>query len=200
MAMSLRIFRLLTPYRTVVGDFDSPEYHLRMHVFEPAASGRSKCRGCGQALPKGELRFGERLPNPFGEGEMTLWFHPACAAYKRPESMLEALAQSENDVPDREVLEHAAKGSLAQHRLARIDGAERAKGQATCRHCREPIPKGAWRIRLVYYEEGQFNPSGFIHVDCRRGYFECDVVAEHLLHFSSSLSDADREELRTIIA
>ena len=50
------------------------------HVFEPAPTGRAKCRGCGRAIAKGELRFGERLPNPFAEGEMTLWFHPLCAA------------------------------------------------------------------------------------------------------------------------
>src|SRR3954470_17170966 len=109
-----------------------------MHTFEPAASGRSKCRGCGRALQKGELRFGERLPNPFGEGEMTLWFHPLCAAYKRPEPIMEALAAIA-EVPQREALERAAQASLAQQRLVRIDGAERAKGQATCRSCREPI-------------------------------------------------------------
>src|SRR3954470_9504406 len=107
-----------------------------MHTFEPAASGRSKCRGCGRALQKGELRFGERLPNPFGEGEMTLWFHPLCAAYKRPEAMLEALGQPAGGEPDRDALERAAQQTLSQARLRRIDGAERAKGQATCRHCR----------------------------------------------------------------
>ena len=106
-----------------------------MHTFEPAASGRSKCRGCGQALPKGELRFGERLPNPFGEGEMTLWFHPLCAAYKRPEAILETLAAGV-EAPDRDALERAANASLAQARLRRIEGVERAKGQATCHHCR----------------------------------------------------------------
>lgn len=168
----------------------------RMHTFEPAASGRSRCRGCGQPLPKGELRFGERLPNPFGEGEMTLWFHPLCAAYKRPEAILETLA-AVVEAPDRDALDRAANASLAQARLRRIDGAERAKGQATCRHCREPIPKGDWRIRLVFYEEGQFNPSGFIHIDCRGAYFECEPLAEHVLHFSPALGDADREELRT---
>ena len=52
------------------------------HVFEEASSGRSKCRGCGVPIAKGELRFGERLPNPFGEGEVTHWFHPMCAAWK----------------------------------------------------------------------------------------------------------------------
>ena len=62
------------------------------HLFEPAASGRSKCRGCGQPIKRGELRFGECLPNLFGEGETTLWFHPLCAAYKRPQPVLEALA------------------------------------------------------------------------------------------------------------
>ena len=169
-----------------------------MHVFEPAASSRAKCRGCGQPLPKGEIRFGERLPNPFGEGDMTLWFHPLCAAYKRPEPMLEAL-QSQENVADREMLERAAKGSLAQHRLARIDGAERAKGQATCRHCREPIPRGDWRIRLVFYEEGQFSTSGFIHVACRKAYFEADVLAEHLIQFSPDLNEDDRAERRALI-
>ncbi len=168
-----------------------------MHVFEPATSGRSKCRGCGRALQKGELRFGERLPNPFGEGEMTLWFHPLCAAYKRPETMLEALAQATAEIADRDALEKAARASAAHKRVPRIDGAEHAKGQATCRHCREPIPKGAWRIRLVFYEEGQFAPSGFIHLDCRSAYFETgDDILGQVLHFSHSLPDADREELR----
>ena len=62
------------------------------HSIEPATSGRAKCRGCGRPIDKGELRLGERLPNPYAEGEMTLWFHPTCAAYKRPEALLEALA------------------------------------------------------------------------------------------------------------
>ena len=42
------------------------------HSFEVAPSGRSKCRGCGDAIARGEVRFGERLPNPFGEGDMVL--------------------------------------------------------------------------------------------------------------------------------
>ena len=62
------------------------------HVFEPAATGRSKCRGCGERIAAGELRFGETMPNPFADGETTLWFHPECGAYKRPEPFLEALA------------------------------------------------------------------------------------------------------------
>ena len=185
-----------------MGPAPGAAYSRRMpHVFEPAASGRSKCRGCGRALQRGEIRFGERIPNPFAEGgETTLWFHPLCAAYKRPESVLEALAQSAETVPDREALERAARASLSQKRLPRIDGAEHAKGQATCRQCREPIPRGAWRIRLVYYEEGQFSPSGFIHLACAKDYFGTADIIEHLLHFSPTLGDAEREELRRSIA
>ncbi len=166
------------------------------HVFEPAASGRSKCRGCGAPLAKGELRFGERLPNPYGDGEMTLWFHPMCAAYKRPEAMLEALAGG-SEVPDRDALERAATSSAAQRRLPRIDGAERAKsGQASCRHCHEKIATGGWRIRLVYFEEGQFAPSGFLHLFCAPAYFETNEFVEHLLHFSPTLDEAERADLR----
>ena len=165
------------------------------HVFEPAASGRSKCRGCGRALEKGAIRFGERMANPFAEGtELTLWFHPMCAAYKRPESMLEALEQT-GEVADRDALEKAARASVAQRRLPRIDGAERAKGQANCRQCREPIPRGAWRVRLVFFEEGRFNPGGFIHVACSGAYFETPEVLDRILHFSRELSADDRSEL-----
>src|SRR6476661_10117942 len=98
------------------------------HVFESAPTGRAKCRGCGRTIARGELRFGERLPNPFAEGEMTLWFHPLCAACKRPEPLLEALAETSANLPDRESLESAARASLAHRRLPRIDGAERSPG------------------------------------------------------------------------
>lgn len=170
-----------------------------MHVFEPAASGRSKCRGCGRALQKGEMRFGERLPNAFGEGEMTLWFHPMCAAFKRPEPMLEALAAIA-DVADREALERAAKSSVAQRRLARIDGADRARSsQAHCRHCRETIDKDTWRIRLVYFDEGQFAASGFVHLECAPAFFETSDIAAHVMHFSPDLAEAERADLEASI-
>jgi hypothetical protein len=168
------------------------------HLFEPAASGRAKCRGCAQAIQRGELRFGERLPNPFAEGELTVWFHPACAAYKRPEPFLQALGETLENVPHRESLERAAHAGLAHRRLPRIDGAERSpSGQAMCRSCRQPIARGSWRIRLVFYEEGRFSPGGFVHFECRRAYFETDDILEQVLYFSPALSDSEREELRS---
>jgi hypothetical protein len=167
------------------------------HVFEPAASGRAKCRGCAQPIQRAELRFGERLPNPFAEGELTVWFHPACAAYKRPEPFLQALGETTASVPDRDRLERAARAGLAHRRLPRIDGAERSpSGQAMCRSCRQPIARGSWRIRLVFYEEGRFSPGGFVHLECRNAYFETDDILEQVLYFSPALSDGERDELR----
>ena len=166
------------------------------HLFEPAASGRSKCRGCARPIQRGELRFGERVPNAFREGETTVWFHPVCAAYKRPESVLEALAETTGSVPDREGLERAALGSAANKRLQRIDGAQRSpSGKASCRSCHQPIAQGSWRIRVVFYEEGRFAPGGSVHLACRRSYFETGEILNQVLKFSPDLSDADREEL-----
>ena len=169
------------------------------HVFEVAPSGRSKCRGCSRAIERGAMRFGERLANPFAEGEMTLWFHPACAAYKRPEPLLETLTAA-SDLPDRELLEGIARQSLQHHRLPRIDGAELSPTrQAKCRHCRSPIERGAWRIRLVFYEEGMFTAGGFVHLECRKDYFETADVGEQVLHFSGNLSPDQLEELKLAI-
>jgi hypothetical protein len=167
------------------------------NVIEAASSGRAKCRGCGQSIARGELRFGERLPNPFAEGELTLWFHLKCAAYKRPEPLLQTLTEVPEIAPDREVLEEIARRTLSHRRLPRIDGAERAPGSmAKCRSCHEPIERGHWRIRLVFYEEGMFSPGGFIHLHCSGAYFETPDVWEHVLHFSPKLTDEEREDLR----
>jgi hypothetical protein len=171
------------------------------HVIEQASTGRAKCRGCGQAIARGELRFGERIPNPFAEGEATLWFHPMCAAYKRPEAVLQKLAEGATGVPDAADLERAARGSSAQRRLPRVDGAEKAPtGQAKCRHCKQKIERGNWRIRLVFFEEGRFSPGGFIHLDCRQDYFEGHDVLAPMLHFSPALSEDERAELSRAVS
>jgi hypothetical protein len=171
------------------------------HVLEAATSGRSMCRGCARPIVRGELRFGERLPNPYGQGEMTLWFHPACAAFRRPEPLLQALGEAPGKVPEREALERAARSSLAHRRIPRIDGAERSpSGQARCRSCHETIERGSWRVRLVFYEGGRFTPGGYLHLGCRDAYFETHEVMEQILHFSPDLSDEQREELRRAAA
>ena len=165
------------------------------HVFERAASGRAKCRGCERPIARGELRFGERIPNPYAEGETALWYHPLCAAYRRPEAMLESLVAG--PLPDgADLLERAARATAAHRRLPRIAGAEHSPtGQAKCRACHEAIGKGSWRIRLVFYEAGRFSPGGFLHLGCQRAYFEGEDIVPALLHFSPDLSDPEREEL-----
>ncbi|HEX5044556.1 MAG TPA: hypothetical protein VFV75_16755 [Candidatus Polarisedimenticolaceae bacterium] len=165
------------------------------HIFEDAASGRARCRGCSRPIAKGELRFGERIANAYAEGETTLWYHPLCAAYRRPEVVLDALAAGPHP-PGFEDLERASRATAAHRRLPRIAGGERAPtGQAKCRACREPIAKGSWRVRLVFYEEGRFSPGGFLHLGCQRTYFEGEDIVPALLHFSPELSEAEREEL-----
>ena len=161
------------------------------HVIEPAASGRAKCRGCGAKLGKGELRFGERFPNPFGEGEATHWYHPLCAAYKRPQPVIDSLDDVRAALGEVEALEREARLGLEHRRAPRVDGAGRAPtGRARCRSCREPIDKDAWRIGLVYYEDGRFQPSGYVHARCAAGYFGTTELMPRIRHFAGELDDA----------
>ncbi|HXK19206.1 MAG TPA: PARP-type zinc finger-containing protein, partial [Polyangiaceae bacterium] len=76
---------------------------------QAAPSGRAKCRGCGNAIAKGELRFGETGPNAFGEGEATSWFHLACAALMRPEKLEPVLSSFSEELPERDWLGEATR-------------------------------------------------------------------------------------------
>ena len=133
---------------------------------------------------------------------MTSWFHLLCAAYKRPQSLLDALhAQNSAEVGDRSALQRAARSSLASRRIPRIDGVERSPtGQARCRDCRNLIERGSWRIRIAYYENGRFFPGGFLHLACRTTYFEAQEVVDQLMYFSPALSEDERAELRQTCA
>jgi hypothetical protein len=168
------------------------------NTIEPAASGRAKCRGCGERIAKGELRLGARLPNPFVEGELTLWFHLDCGAFKRPEPYLDAAGATKENVPNAERLEAQAKLGLEHRRLPRLNGAERApSGRALCRSCRTAIDKGSWRISLVFYdeEEGRFNPGGFIHPQCAQTYFGTRDVIDRIRRFSPALTADELEAI-----
>jgi hypothetical protein len=55
------------------------------------------------------------------------------------------------------------------------------------------------RVSRADRDEGRFAPGGFIHLDCRRAYFETDDVAAPVLHFSRGLSEEDRAELATAL-
>ena len=169
------------------------------HVIEPAATGRSKCRACGRAIAKAELRFGEQLPNPFADGFVTLWFHVVCGAYRRPAAFLE-VATPETVAADFGTLKDAAELGIAHHRLPRINGVELApSARARCRACREPIAKGEWRIPLVTFDEGMFSPAGNVHATCAYAYFGTGGVYERLLTFAPDLGADERRSLRAAL-
>ncbi len=172
---------------------------------EAAASGRAQCRACGVKLAKGSLRFGEELPNAYGDGDVAsvYWFHPRCAAVRRPEKIAPLLRDSEAAaaLPDRPELLGLAEQGLAHPRLERVAGAERAaSGRARCRHCQQPIAGGAWRVRLsTFADSGFFEPLGFVHAGCARAYFEVAEVQLLLdrIHLASpDLDQAALEEIR----
>ena len=170
------------------------------HVVERASSGRAKCRACAGTIAAQAWRFGERLPNPYDDqgGEMTHWFHPWCAAYRRPQAFVDSADAITVLGEEATAMLDEARLGVAHHRLARVHTAERAAtGRATCRSCRELIPKDAWRISLLYYEDGRFAPSGFVHASCAAAYFETPAFVRRLRYFSPGLSDEDLSHFPT---
>jgi hypothetical protein len=172
---------------------------------ETAASGRAQCRACGVKIAKGDLRFGEELPSAYGEGDVpsVYWFHPACAALRRPEKIALLLRDSEAaaGLPDRAELLARAETGLAHPKLERLAGAERAaSGRARCRHCQQPIENGSWRLRLsTFADSGFFEPLGFVHAGCARAYFELPdpaLLIDRIGAIAPDLDGASREEIR----
>jgi hypothetical protein len=164
-------------------------------VLEPASSGRAKCRGCGRTLAKGELRFGESLPNAYAEGEALYWFHVVCAACMRPEKFGAALDACEIAVEDREWLRRTADFGAIHRRLPRLVRVEQApSGRAHCRQCRDLIEKDAFRIALQMFEEGRMSPIGSIHVGCAEAYFGTRDILDRVRRLTPELSDADLAE------
>jgi hypothetical protein len=166
-----------------------------------APTGRAKCRGCGNAIAKGELRFGETGPNSYGEGEATSWFHLTCAALMRPEKALPVIEASSDDIPDRAWLGEQARRAIEHPRLTRLTRVERASsGRATCRSCRELIAKGEWRFVLQMFEEGRPNPIGTIHATCAEAYFDTADVLDRARRLTPDLSENDVAELQKALA
>jgi hypothetical protein len=174
------------------------------HIIEAAKTGRAKCRGCGKPIAAGLLRLGERVPNPFAEeegGETTLWYHVTCAAFMRPDPFLQTAAETTLTIQNREELEREARLGLAHRRLPRATTIARAPtGRAVCRACKQTILKDAWRIALMFYEEGRFAPSGFIHLTCAAAYLETTAVLPRLQHFSPDVTAHEWAEIAAQLA
>lgn len=170
------------------------------HVIEAAASGRSRCRGCGNRIANGALRFGECLPNPYGDGVMTLWLHLRCAAYRRPQPFLETLERYGAGIADADALAAVARCALDHRRLPRIGALQRASsGRARCRCCRSLIEKDTLRLPLVFYQEGVFDSGGFIHVACAPEYFESADLLDAIRHFAPAASADELAEVARLL-
>ena len=168
------------------------------HVIEPAASGRAKCRGCGERIDKSALRFGLVIDNPFREGEATYWFHLACGACRRSQEFTEALQTSAVELEDRARLAAAAEAGAAHPRLQRLAGVQRdPSGRARCRQCRETIDKGAFRLQLQIWEDTRFSAMGFVHIGCGAAYFGYGDIAQHLRWLTRGLPAEDLERALT---
>ena len=87
-----------------------------------------------------------------------------------------------------------SSSASAATRACRLGKAQRASsGRARCRHCREVIAKDTWRLPLLFFEEGIFNGSGFIHAGCVQAYTGSADMEPLVSHFARDLDDADRQ-------
>ncbi len=169
-------------------------------LIEPAKSGRASCRGCGRSIARGELRFGEALPNLFGEGESISWYHLVCAACMRPTKLGPALDTYYQAVPERDWLRRTVTNGLRYERLPRLMRAERASsGSAHCRECRELIAKGSWRIALQLFEDGRMQPIGTIHPQCAEAYFGTADITDRIERLTEGLTAHDAAEIESSI-
>ena len=60
------------------------------------------------------------------------------------------------------------------------------------------IAKDVWRVPLTYFEDGRFQPSGFVHMTCAPEYFETTDIMDAIRHFSE-LTDADALEISELL-
>jgi hypothetical protein len=167
-------------------------------VLEVAANGRARCRACGGTLSKGEWRLGEKAKNPFGEGDTTYWFHVACGAVRRPGVFLAALHDSP-EVSDQAALERwtaDARFGADHHRAARLTAVGVApSGRARCRHCRELIAKAELRIELSMFNDGRFDPMGYLHPKCLTDYVGAPVPFRRFAGLLDALSPVETDQL-----
>ncbi|MCA9642658.1 MAG: hypothetical protein H6718_36660 [Polyangiaceae bacterium] len=150
----------------------SDEAEVLSASIEAAKSGRAKCRRCRQTIAKGELRLGEQVDNPYGEGDATLWYHLACGTIKRPAAFLVAEQTFSEEIPERAQLTLLAQAGERLPCLCQLAAIEAApSGRARCQQCRELIEKGA--LRLVRHNDADLMAvptSSYIHLDCALKY------------------------------
>lgn len=175
------------------------------HIVEAAKSGRARCRTCGEGILKGDVRFGEEVPNAFSESGGTTfhWHHLRCAAKKKPSQLAEALKTFAGEVPDREEIERLIAENAAKQKPSTFPYAERAPtGRSHCGECHRTIEKGALRVAVQREPDGPalmiMPPTPrFLHAACARSALdgEPEKLAARIQQNSRGLGPGDVEEL-----
>lgn len=182
----------------------------RGHHIEIARSGRASCRSCNKAIAKGERRFGEEMPNPYGDtGSVSYrWHHLLCAAKERPSQLKQALSRDPEPFAERADVEAALvaweEGQKAKQKPTGLPYAEHAPNErARCRECREPITKGALRIAVERpVEQRSFGTSnvGYLHAECAAGYRHGAPAIVDLRSHSTALTPEELDALGALLA
>ena len=171
------------------------------HTIEVAKSGRAGCRACKTPIPKGELRFGEEVPNAFSaSGEMSYqWYHLPCAALKKPSQLREALTAFTGEVPNRAEIEKTLEESAKKQKPSTFPYAERAStGRSRCQGCQQPIEKGALRVAVEReVETASFSTkgAGYLHPKCARAQLPDPELLAKIKANTTALAPADLEAL-----
>jgi poly [ADP-ribose] polymerase len=174
-------------------------------TIEEAKSGRARCRTCREAIGKGELRFGEEIPNAFSDsgGTAWAWHHLTCAAKKKPTLVKGALEKFEGAaaIPNRAELDAllAEGAQKAAKTPSAFPYAERAPtGRSKCQQCEEPIEKGTLRIAIERELDGngmQRTGAGYLHPACAAEYVGDDTLLDQIKTNSKGLNAEEVEEI-----
>ena len=174
------------------------EPELPPYLIEGARSGRAKCKTCRKAIPKDALRIGIRVEGPFGVGHM--WHHLTCAAKRQFAKVEEAYAmeawQFAKEVPAdipalgdlKELQEEAEKKRKEAKAIpyAELDPSGRAK----CKHCGEPLEKGAPRVvlgRAVEFGQQMRTTPINVHPGCVADALQAEDSATEVDGFAEAL-------------
>lgn len=179
------------------------------HVIDTTRSGRTRCRTCGDLIPKGEVFFAHEAPDPTSDAATVRihLYHLACAAKRTPSELRTALQTCPFPVPDRKRIERLIAENEPLQKPTRLPYAERAAtAKSHCGECHTLIARGALRVALHRANEGQ-NPTVpvtplYFHAACVRAVLPSDLAPSlaQIRENSHGLTREDLEELSHALA
>jgi poly [ADP-ribose] polymerase len=172
------------------------------HMIEAAKTSRASCRTCKKPITKGELRFGEEVPNAFAPGEMTYnWHHLPCAAQKKPSALKQALEANGIEVPNKDELLQTIQVSAKSEKPSTLPYAEHAPtARALCPRCGGKIEKGDVRVAIpAEADAGAFMSTAprYVHPGCAAEQTGEDPV-ELFEKIKANSLNLDESELKSL--